>query len=48
MDTDKTYGDTIEDIVNFVFPPILHHPLAAARLICYGNYGPLIDGELRS
>lgn len=41
-------GDTLDDIINFVFPPTLQHPLAAARLVVYGMYGPLVSGELRS
>mmetsp|Transcript_9398 Transcript_9398/g.14159 ORF Transcript_9398/g.14159 Transcript_9398/m.14159 type:complete len:285 (+) Transcript_9398:114-968(+) len=31
----------IRDIVDFVFPSILQHPLAAGRLFAYGLYGPL-------
>eukprot|EP01031_Cornospumella_fuschlensis_P035852 gene35852-43485_t len=39
----------IEDLINFVFPTNLQHPLAAARLICFGLYGPLDrDGTLKS
>mmetsp|Transcript_11137 Transcript_11137/g.11160 ORF Transcript_11137/g.11160 Transcript_11137/m.11160 type:complete len:313 (+) Transcript_11137:178-1116(+) len=47
-DGDNSYGDDLESIINFVFPPILQHPLAAARLVCYGQYGPLVNSELRS
>ena len=39
----------IEDIITFVFPEELQHPLAAARLFVYGDYGPLDEyGNLRS
>ena len=39
----------VEDIIAFVFPEELQHPLAAARLFVYGDYGPLDEfGNLRS
>jgi hypothetical protein len=39
----------VSDIVAFVFPEDLQHPLAAARLFVYGDYGPLDEfGNLRS
>jgi hypothetical protein len=39
----------VEDIIAFVFPEELQHPLATARFFVYGDYGPLDDmGNLRS
>ena len=43
-----SHNNTSQDIINFIFPTALQHPLAAARLIIYGLYGPLIGGELKS
>lgn len=48
MEEPNSRGDTLDEIINFVFPPTLQHPLAAARLVVYGMYGPLVNGELRS
>ena len=31
----------LEDVIDFIFPSTLQHPLAASRLICFGLYGPL-------
>lgn len=31
----------LEDIMDFIFPSILQHPLTAGRLFAYGLYGPL-------
>lgn len=31
----------IEDLIRFIFPGTLQHPLAAGRLYCFGSYGPL-------
>ena len=36
------------DLMAFIFPDNLQHPLAAARLFIYCDYGPLIDNQLRS
>lgn len=36
------------DLLAFIFPDNLQHPLAAARLFTYCDYGPLINNELRS
>lgn len=38
----------VEDLINFVFPATLQHPIAAARLFAYGMCGPLVDGLLTS
>lgn len=39
----------LEDLIQFIFPPNLQHPLASARLIAFGLYGPLDEhGHLRS
>ncbi len=39
----------IDELIEFIFPPNLQHPLAAARLIAFGLYGPLDnEGHLRS
>ena len=39
----------LEDLLNFVFPHNLQHPLAASRLFIFGLYGPLDkEGQLRS
>lgn len=46
--TRRLQSNTLDEIIQFVFPPSLQHPLAASRLIAYGMYGPLVDGELRS
>jgi hypothetical protein len=43
------YRVDVRDIIAFVFPEDLQHPLAAARFFVYGDYGPLdSDGNLRS
>ena len=39
-------GVKIDDLVAFLFPENLQHPLVAGRLIVYGLYGPL-DDQLR-
>ena len=45
---DKFWFD-LNDLLNFVFPQNLQHPLAASRLFIFGLYGPLDkDGNLRS
>lgn len=36
----------IEDIIDFVFPSILQHPLAAGRLFAFGMYGPLDEENM--
>jgi hypothetical protein len=36
----------IDDLIAFLFPENLQHPLVAGRLIVYGLYGPL-DDQLR-
>lgn len=39
----------IDDLIDFVFPAELQHPLAASRLIIFGLYGPLDEAmRLRS
>lgn len=38
----------LEEILTFIFPTELQHPLAASRLFIYSEYGPLVNGELRS
>lgn len=38
----------VEDLIAFIFPSNLQHPLAAARLIAFAMYGPLQEGTLRS
>ena len=39
----------ITDLLSFVFPPNVQHPLAAGRLYCYSLYGPADDkNKLRS
>jgi hypothetical protein len=39
----------IQEMIDFVFPKDLQHPLTAARLFVYADYGPLdADGFLRS
>ena len=38
----------LSDLLAFIFPDNLQHPLAAARLFIYCDYGPLIDNQLRS
>eukprot|EP01039_Chlorochromonas_danica_P002609 gene2608-2852_t len=39
----------IDDLIDFVFPVELQHPLAASRLIIFGLYGPLDEAKrLRS
>lgn len=39
----------IEDLIQFIFPEILQHPLAAGRLFAFGMYGPLDENnELRT
>ncbi len=54
FDNTKKLGDPrtrvdIHGIISFVFPNELQHPLAAARLFVYADYGPLaLDGTLRS
>lgn len=40
---------SLEDILDFIFPSSLQHPLAAGRLFAYGLYGPLDeDKQLRT
>jgi hypothetical protein len=38
----------INDLMSFIFPSDLQHPLAAARLFIFCEYGPLIENQLRS
>lgn len=38
----------LSSLLAFIFPDNLQHPLAAARLFIYCDYGPLIDNQLRS
>ena len=39
----------LDDLVAFIFPKSLQHPLAAGRLIAFGLYGPLDDfGQIRT
>lgn len=38
----------LEELLTFIFPDDLQHPLAAARLFIYCECGPLIDNQLRS
>lgn len=39
----------VEDLISFIFPNTLQHPLAAARLVIFGLYGPFDEnGKLRS
>lgn len=33
----------LQDVLDFIFPEMLQHPLAAGRLFSYGLYGPLDD-----
>lgn len=35
----------LEDIIDFIFPSILQHPLTAGRLFAYGMYGPLAEDK---
>lgn len=46
--TSNVQGDRvkIDDLIAFLFPENLQHPLVAGRLIVYGLYGPL-DDQLR-
>jgi hypothetical protein len=39
---------SIEEILDFVFPSQLQHPLACSRLIILAEYGPLVNGEIMS
>ena len=39
----------VNDVIDFIFPQTLQHPLAAGRLFCYGLYGPLDeDNNMRT
>lgn len=39
----------VEDLLNFIFPLNLQHPLSTGRLYAFGMYGPLDeDGNLRA
>ncbi len=38
----------LDELLRFIFPSDLQHPSAAARLFIFVEYGPLINGELRS
>jgi len=44
----KAFRVSLEEILEFVFPNTLQHPMSAARLVIYGMYGPLENGTLRS
>lgn len=35
----------LQDLLQFLFPSHLQHPLSRARLILYGMYGPLRQKE---
>ena len=35
----------VNDVIDFIFPEMLQHPLAAGRLFCYGLYGPLDENN---
>jgi hypothetical protein len=35
----------VNDVIDFIFPVMLQHPLAAGRLFSYGMYGPLDDNN---
>ncbi|KAJ1448478.1 hypothetical protein M885DRAFT_404989, partial [Pelagophyceae sp. CCMP2097] len=40
---------SLEDLLHFVFPAGLQHPLSTGRLLAFGFYGPLdADAQLRS
>lgn len=47
---DKCLGKVdVEDLLNFIFPRNLQHPLSTGRLYAFGMYGPLDeDGNLRA
>lgn len=48
-ETYDPYFFHVEDLVTFMFPQNLQHPLACARLFIFGLYGPLDrEGHLRS
>jgi hypothetical protein len=36
----------LEDILDFIFPSTLQHPLAAGRLFAFGQYGPLDEDKM--
>lgn len=39
----------LDDVIDFIFPQMLQHPLAAGRLFSYGLYGPLDeDNNMRT
>jgi hypothetical protein len=39
----------VNDVIDFIFPSTLQHPLAAGRLFSYGMYGPLDeDNKMRT
>jgi hypothetical protein len=38
----------INELINFLYPNDLQHPLASARLFIFCEYGPLVDNQLRS
>jgi hypothetical protein len=39
----------VNDVIDFIFPDTLQHPLAAGRLFSYGMYGPLDeDNNMRT
>lgn len=39
----------VEELLDFIFPKSLQHPLSTGRLYAFGMYGPLDpDGKLRS
>ena len=39
---------TLTEILGFVFPSILQHPMAVGRLVVYGLYGPLVNGRIKA
>lgn len=38
----------LSELLGFVFPAGLQHPLSTGRLYAFGLHGPLVNGELRS
>jgi hypothetical protein len=46
---DPKFLFSLENLIKFLFPENLQHPLAASRLIIFGQYGPLDElNQLRS
>ncbi|KAG5192673.1 putative aspartyl protease family A01A [Tribonema minus] len=38
----------LDDLLKFIFPVHLQHPLSSGRLIVFGYYGPPVNGQLHS